>query len=386
MKPMIVTALVALLVTLLALASPGSVRPSPFQEPRVLQLGENRRPGSLAAGDFNRDGHLDLAVGSDGSDDVTLFLGDGKGGLRQGGSFPAGPAPTEMVAADFNRDGNLDFGIANHGVARITVLLGDGRGGFRPAPGSPLSVRSRPHPHTVDACDANSDGILDLVIDSFAENRLTLLLGDGKGGFSAPGLPIEAGRKPYRNLRFRDLDGDGRCDLVMPNMAERGVTVLLGDGRGSFRGFDRPPIPAGPSPFAVEVADVNGDGKPDLVAANYSGHIVDPSGDGLTFLLGDGRGGFRLGQRIPTGLGSGDVAVGDVDGDGIADAATVNAGSRDITLAYGGAGGLSPASTATVTGAGRSWRIRLADFDANRRADAVTASPEDHTVTVFLAR
>jgi hypothetical protein len=382
MKEMIAT----VLVTLLAFASPGPVRPSPFREPRVLPLGENRRPAALAAGDFNRDGHLDLAVGSDGSDDVTLFLGDGKGGLRQAGSFPAGPAPTEMVAADFNRDGNLDLAIANHGVARITVLLGDGRGGFRPAPGSPLSVRSRPHPHTVDACDANSDGILDLVIDSFGENRLTLLLGDGKGGFAAPGIPIEAGRKPYRNVRFKDLDGDGRCDLVMPNMAERGVTVLFGDGRGNFRGSDRPPIPAGPSPFAVEVADVNGDGKPDLVAANYSGHIDDPSGDGLTFLLGDGRGGFRLGPRIPTGLGSGDVAVGDVDGDGIADAATVNAGSRDITLAYGGVGGLSPASTATVPGAGRSWRILLADFDANRRADAVTASPEDHTVTVFLAR
>jgi hypothetical protein len=75
-----------------------------------------------------------------------------------------------------------------------------------------------------------------------------------------------------------------------------------------------------------------------------------------------------------------------VDGDGIADAATINAGSRDITLAYGGAGGLSPARTATVPGAGRSWRILLADFDGNRRADAVTASPEDHTVTVFIAR
>ncbi len=376
-----------LLGGLLLLATAGPDRPTPpFREPRVLSLGENRHPSSLAAGDFNRDGHLDLAVGSGGSEDVTLFLGDGKGGLRQAGSFPAGPAPTEMVAADFNRDGNLDLAIANHGVARVTVLLGDGRGAFRPAAGSPLSVRSRPHPHTVDACDANSDGILDLVIDSFAENRLTLLLGDGKGGFAAPGAPIEAGRKPYRNLKFQDLDGDGRCDLVMPNMVERGVTVLIGDGRGSFRGSDRPPIPAGPSPFTVAVADVNGDGKPDLVVGNYSGHGDDPSGDGLTFLLGDGRGNFRLGPRIETGRSSGDVAIGDVDGDGIADAATVNAGSRDITLAWGGPGGLSAARTVTVPGAGSSWRILLADFDGNRRADAITASPEDHTVTIFIAR
>jgi FG-GAP-like repeat len=370
---------------LLATAGPGRSTP-PFQEPRVLSPGKNRRPEALAAGDFNRDGKLDLAVGSGGADDVTLFLGDGKGGFRQAGSFPAGPSPTEMVAADFNRDGNLDLAIANHGVPSLTVLLGDGRGGFRPAPGSPFAVRSRPHPHTVAACDANSDGILDLVIDSFAENRLTLLLGDGKGGFAAPGISIEAGRKPYRNLKFQDLDGDGRCDLVMPNMVERGVTILLGDGRGGFRGSDRPPIPAGPSPFTVAVADIDGDGKPDIVVGNYSGHGDDTSGDGLTFLLGDGRGNFRLGQRIQTGRSSADVAVGDVDGDGIADAATVNAGTRDITLAWGGPGGLSAARTVTVPGAGRSWRILLADFDGNRRADAVTASPEDQTVTVFLAR
>ena len=247
-------------------------------------------------------------------------------------------------------------------------------------------MRSLPHPHTVGACDANSDGILDLAVDSWGENRLTLLLGDGMGGFAAPGAPIEAGRKPYRNLKFRDLDGDGRCDLVMPNMVERGVTVLAGDGRGGFRGSDRPPIPAGPSPFAVAVADVDGDGRADLVAANYSGQESDPSGDGLTFLLGDGRGGFRLGARIATGRSSSDVAVGDVDGDGIADAATVNAGSRNITVAYGGPGGLPPDRTATVPGAGASWRILLADLEGNRRADAVAASPEGHTVTVFLAR
>lgn len=352
----------------------------------MLLLGENRRPDALAAGDFNRDGRLDFAVGSDGADDVTVFLGDGKGGFRQAGSFPAGPAPAEIVAADFDRDGSLDLAVANHGVAQVTILLGDGRGGFRTAPGSPLAVRSRPHPHTVAACDANSDGLLDLVIDSWGENRLTLLLGDGKGGFAAPGVPIEAGRKPYRNVRFQDLDGDGRCDLVMPNMAERGVTVLFGDGRGSFRGAERPAIPAGLSPFAVQVADVDGDGKPDLLVANYSGQMDDPSGDGLTFLLGDGRGNFRLGPRIATGRASADVAVGDVDGDGIADAATVNAETRDVTLAYGGPGGLSPGRTATVAGAGKSWRILLADFDGNRRADAITASAEEHKVTVFLAR
>ena len=376
----------AVLLCLLAAAASGSNRASPFREPRVISLGEGRRPGALAAGDFNRDGKLDLVVASGGTNDVVVFLGDGHGGFRQGGSYPAGPDPAEIAVADFNRDGRLDLAIANHGVPSVTVLLGDGNGGFRPAPGSPFSVRSRPHPHTIDACDLNGDGFLDLVIDSWGENRLTLLAGDGKGGFALPGVPIEAGRKPYRNLRIADLDGDGKPDIVVPNMAERGVTILFGDGRGNFRGSERAPIPAGPSPFSVAVGDINGDGKPDILVENYSGQISDPSDDALTFLLGDGRGNFRLGPRIAAGRAPGNVEAGDVDGDGIADAVIVNAGSRDLTVAFGGPGGLSPSRTVTVPGTGRSWRLLLADFDGNGRADAVTASAEDHTITVLLAR
>jgi hypothetical protein len=169
-------------------------------------------------------------------------------------------------------------------------------------------------------------------------------------------------------------------------MAERAVTILFGDGRGNFRGSERAPIPAGPSPFSVAVADINGDGKPDIVIENYSGQMSDPSSDALTFLLGDGRGNFRLGPRITAGRSPGDVAVGDVDGDGIADAVIVNAASRDLTVSFGGSDGLSPSRTVTVPGTGRSWRVLLADFDGNGRADAVTASPEDHSITVFLAR
>ncbi|HEY6147064.1 MAG TPA: VCBS repeat-containing protein [Thermoanaerobaculia bacterium] len=368
----------------LLLLSGGSKSGSPFKNPRVIALGEDHSPGALAAGDFDRDGKLDLIVGSDGSNDVILFVGDGRGGFRRAGSFAAGPSPAEIAAADFNRDGNLDLAIANHGVELVTILLGDGKGVFRPAPASPLHVRSRPHPHTIASCDVDGDGLLDLVIDSWGEKRFTLLKGAGDGSFATPGVSIEALRKPYRNVKLADLDGDGRCDLVAPNMVERAVTILKGDGKGGFHG-EESLFPAGPSPFSVAVGDIDRDGKPDLAVANYSGHIADPSGDGLTFLLNVGRGRFRLGARIPTGRGSGDVAVGDVNGDGYADAVTANMGG-DITVAFGGPGGFSAERSLTIPAGGRPQRVLLADFDGDRRADAVTANSASRSISIFLTR
>ncbi|MGH9367721.1 MAG: FG-GAP repeat domain-containing protein [Thermoanaerobaculia bacterium] len=371
---------------ILALAEAQAPPAPPFRAPTAIALGSGRRPSALAAGDFDRDGRKDLAVVSEGTDDLQVLLGDGRGGFRRGNATAAGANPAEICAGDFDRDGRVDLAVANHETSSVTVLRGDGRGGFRPAPGSPVAVASLPHPHTIDTADLDGDGILDLLIDSWQENRLKLLSGDGRGGFRGPGRPVEAGRKPYRNLILADLDGDGRSDIATPSTAGRGVTLLFGDGRGSFRGAASPPVPAGPSPFVVKSADLDRDGAPDLVVANYSGRLSDSSGDALTFLLGDGRGGFRLGARLSSGRAPLDIAAGDVNGDGYADAVTANAGSRDLTVALGGPDGLSPSRLFTVPLGRKAERVLLEDFDSDGKADAVTANHDDGDLSVLLAR
>jgi hypothetical protein len=247
-----------------------------------------------------------------------------------------------------------------------------------------LTVHSKPHPHTIDGCDADGDGWIDLVIDSWEEDALRLLPGDGKGGFRGPGTPIAVGRRPYRNLRVHDFNGDGRCDIVAPSYSEGVVTVLFGDGRGHFRAA--PPIPAGPAPFTVGFGDFNRDGRLDFALQNYSGQITDPSDDALTFLLGDGRGGFRLGPRLATGRGPFQVAVGDVDGDGFADAVTADYGGADLTVSLGGPDGLSPSRTMQVPVGVKPERVILADVNGDAKADAIASSSEGHGLVVLLAK
>ena len=367
-----------------ACAAEPAAPPPPFGPAARIDLGRERSPQALASGDFDGDGRIDLVVASGGTNDVTVLLGDGHAGFRVGRSFPAGPNPAEIFVGDFDRDGHPDLAIANHDSTYVTILLGDGRGGFRPGPGSPLVVHSKPHPHTVAGCDADGDGVLDLVIDSWGENRLMLLRGDEKGSFRTPGEPIEVGRKPYRNLKAADLDGDGRCDLVSPSYDTGFVSVLFGDGRGGFRAAD--PVPAGPAPFTVDVADLDGDGKLDLVFSNYSGQITDPSDDAITFLLGDGRGGFRKGPRLQAGHGPIQIAAGDINGDGAADVATANHGSSDLTIALGGPGGLAASRMARVPLPEKPDRVLLVDVDGDRHAEAVVASADGHAVFALRAR
>src|SRR2546427_7173562 len=122
-----------------------------FRTPVRLPVGTH--PVSVMIGDVNKDGKRDLIVANGGTGNLSIYLGDGKGGFTpaKGSPFPAGPNASDIALGDFNGDGSLDVAIANHGVKLVTVLLGDGKGGFSFAPGSPFTVPSNPHPHGIAA-------------------------------------------------------------------------------------------------------------------------------------------------------------------------------------------------------------------------------------------
>jgi hypothetical protein len=354
-----------------------------------LNIRVGTSPSCVVIADLNRDSNLDLAVANSGSKNVTILLGNGKGGFTQAPASPfaAGDNPNDIAVGDVNGDGNLDLAFANHDTPYLTVLTGDGKGAFRPAPGSPFTVQSKPHPHGIVMADFNGDGKPDLATDDWQNNRVTVLFNDGKGGFLSPGVSFPVGKMPYYKLRAADLNKDGRADIVTTNFEGGNVTILLADGKGTFKEPKGSPFEANKQPFGVAIGDLNGDGNPDLAVGHYSGHITDTSGDRMSILLGSGDGTFRLAwsQLVP-GKAPTSAAIGDVNGDGIADAVFANYGNASVTIVLGSRREFLLAPGSPLSVGSKPSGIAVGDLNGDGKADIVTANEEGNDISVLLTK
>ncbi len=283
-------------------------------------------PVFVALGDVNGDGKLDLVTGNIISNNVTVLLGNGNGTFTAASASPVavGSAPYTVALGDVNGDGKLDLVTANEGSSTVTVLLGNGDGTFTAAAGSPVAVGS--FPYSVAVGDVNGDGKLDLVTVNSGSNNATVLLGNGDGTFTAAaGNPTVGSNSVFGALG--DMNGDGKLDLVTANYGSNNVTVLLGNGNGTFTAASGSPMAVGSAPNSVALGDVNGDGKLDLMVANGDS-------DNLTVLLGNGNGTFTAAAGSPVAVGHGPTSVplGDMNGDGKLDLVAANSLSNNVTV------------------------------------------------------
>ena len=347
-------------------------------------------PGSVEAADFNGDSRFDIVVANEQSNNVTILLGDGKGEFRQakGSPFSAGQLPNDIAVGDFNRDDKLDLVVANHETNRLTFLLGDGNGGFAPSPHSPITVEVKPHVHGVATGDFDGDGNLDLVTDSWANDQMLVVSGDGKGSFKTPGTFLMVGKRPYQRVRAADVNGDGRADIITTNTGGNNISVLLSDGKGGFKQSLDSPFACGDVPFNLAVGDLNNDRKPDLAIVNSPSSMAEGRGkDGLTVMLGDGRGGFTKldGSPFVTGKTPNRVAIGDVSGDEVNDIAVSSPDDNNITVFLMSRRG-TVASSYVIAVGGKPKGLAIRDLNGDGKADIVVTNNGDNVVSGMLSK
>lgn len=262
--------------------------------------------GVIAAADFNKDGHLDVALPNGNGAAMMLGNGDGTFGAPLQVVMTQASPVRSLVAGDFNDDGNQDLVIVANGFLvsqPIYVLLGNGGGTFQPAKQfwSSTSI-----PQEIAAADFNHDGKLDLVV-SLNPNGIAVMLGNGDGTFQAP-VTYATDELPT-GLTVADLNGDGVPDVVATGNQ---IDVFIGKGDGTFA--NEVSYNGGNFPGYVIVADINGDGKVDIVASAEGTAATGA----IEILLGNGDGTFQLPVEIASGT-FGRIAAGDLNQDGVAD-------------------------------------------------------------------
>ena len=346
-----------------------------------MQPGVNYSAGNLyyvAAADFNGDGKLDIAATDVNNGFVQIFNGVGDGTFSIGSTFATdltNTRPQGLVAGDFNHDGHPDLAVQNGNGQNVGVLINDGTGGFLAPVNYGLSNYSY---QGIGTADLNGDGYLDLVVPLNNGSAIAILLGNGNGTFQAE---TDRTTDAYPvSVTIADLNGDGKLDLAATVGGTQGIDVAFGNGDGTFQSpvFYASSLQDfnldGPSPSFIQAADIDGDGKLDLIYTNSEYGTVG-------VLFGSGNGLFYDPVEYPSGGYAYGMVVADVNQDGAPDVVTAGDDFSGMTVLLNSNGSATKPnytvaaapSTATVT-AGSSAAFTFTVTPSNHYNGTVTFS------------
>ena len=361
-----------------------------FHAPTVLSLPPNNGGYGLAVGDFNGDGVPDLVATTPNIGGVSVFLGKGDGSFTPVNNPQSGTLPTAYAAVpngggasiavgDFNKDGKLDVVVGLSGVggaASVSVLLGNGDGTLQPE----QLFGTADFPSFVAVADLNGDGNPDWVTNGNQTPYVVVGLGRGDGTFLAS-RNFVAGTGPQQ-IALADFNKDGILDIVAANLSSNNVSILLGNGDGTFQLPTNLSV-AGTVPVSVLAGDFNGDGNPDFIIFNGPGGFVAPCYDTnlvcMTLYLGNGDGTFQAGTVLPTGATDVYSAVaGDFNGDGKLDLALLSSTDQgntfEVSMLLGnGDGTFQTPKLLSITTANVPYQLMSSDVNKDGKLDLIIA-------------
>jgi type II secretory pathway component GspD/PulD (secretin) len=321
------------------------------------------------------------------------------GGAPTGTTFPrtdfsVGQVPVAIVAQDFNNDGQRDLATANQGDSSITILLNQGNGNFTQATASPIALgTSEQGPAGIaSAVFRKTDAThltqpADLVIANSASNTVSVLLGNGDGTFTeAPGSPFAVGAQP-RAVVVADFNGDGNLDFAVANSGDNSISVFQGNGDGTFTPFAKSPFhltATEQDPVAMVFGNFRSTATPGLAIINEATNnvaILEASG-GSTF---DGT--FTEETGSPIGVGQLPVAIasGNLNADSFPDLGVANQTDNTITvLLNNGDGTFTQAAGSPLATSSAPTGVAIADFTGSGVGDLAVTNNGANTLGVYL--
>lgn len=360
-----------------------------FASPKAVYQ-TNGIPQAVAVADMNHDGILDIVSVSPSTNDVSVLLGIGNGLFHAetasgngtaAPNYPVGTQPVYLTLADLNGDGFPDVVTADYQGGTVSVLLNRGNGTFKKV----TSYAVGRGPDCVEVADMNGDGIPDIVVVNSSDDTLMVLYGKGDGTFSKKVNTTLLGFLPqqatFQSIAVADVNHDGHPDVVVTDTGSTASTfqVFLGKAGGGFEHPER--FNTDLNPRYIRIADVDGDGNPDIIVSNLGALTV-------RVFFGNGAGRFHNPKSYPAPGINGEVelqgfAVGDVDNDGKPEIVTVNPSSLAVkVLENNGSGSFNPPGTHT-TGDTPS-AVATGDLNGDGHADVVVADAGDNNVEVWL--
>ena len=339
---------------------------------------------------------------------VTLsLLSTSLGGTTVGGAIPStvfprtdfnvGRVPVAVAAGDFSSDGLNDLAVVNQADNSVSILINQGSGNFT-QPNKPIALGTKEvGPSAIAAgifrlTDVNHlTQPVDLVIANTASNTVTVLLGNGDGTFTeAPGSPFAVGAQP-RAVAIADFNNDGKLDFAVANSGDNTISTFFGNGDGTFTPFPKSPF-ALPTSMQEPVAMVHGNFR-NITGSGFDLAIVNETTNNAAILEASGDntfdGTFAVATGSPFGTGSAPIAIaaGDLNSDGIPDLAIINSGDSTISIFLNNGDATfatAAGSPLTTTSGANPSGVVIADFTNDGIGDIAVTNQGVSTLGIYI--